>query len=116
MLTEEVEQLRKKIAELATENENLKAVLNKHGSALFDRSSEKSPPPAVREEQGPSVAHPGRRRARSGHKGHGRVIPDLPEVEVVHEVPEEMRYCQFCGKPCRDVNLTEVSHEIVLSL
>ena len=31
---------------------------------------------------------------------------------MVHEVPEEMRCCPICGKPCRDVNLAEVSYEI----
>lgn len=110
-LTEELEQLRKEKDRLATENEALRAVLNKRTSALFGRSSEKSPPPAAREQE-PSVTHPRRRGARPGHKGHGRVIPNLPEVEVVHEVPEELRRCRFCGKPCRDTSLTEVSYEI----
>lgn len=108
-LTEELEQVRKEKDRLAAENEALRAVLNKHASALFGRSSEKSSPPKDRE---PSTAHPRRRGARPGHKGHGRIIPDLPEVEVIHEVPEEMRYCQSCGKPCRDINIAEVSHEI----
>lgn len=110
-LTEELEQLRKEKDRLAAENEALRAVLNKRTSALFGRSSEKSPPPAAREQE-PSVTHPRRRGARPGHKGHGRVIPNLPEVEVVHEVPEELRRCRFCGKPCRDTSLTEVSYEI----
>ena len=110
-LTEELEQLRKEKDRLAAENEALRAVLNKRTSALFGRSSEKSPPPAAREQE-PSVTHPRRRGARPGHKGHGRVIPDLPEVEVVHEVPEELQRCRLCGKPCRDTSLTEVSSEI----
>jgi len=111
-LTEELEQLRKKVTRLTAENEALRAVLNKHASALFGRSSEKLPPSAARKEHEPPVTHSRRRGARPGHKGHGRVIPDLPEVEVVHEVPEELRRCPICGRPCRETNLTEVSYEV----
>lgn len=109
-LTAENEQLRK-------ENAHLQALLNKHNHALFGRSSEKMP--VCTKELQPAekdivqASEPMEKRgARFGHKGHGRQLPDLNEVAVIHEIPEQQQYCPICGKPRRLTNLDEVSYEI----
>jgi transposase len=100
--------------QLAEDNERLRALLNKRNSSLFGRSSEKLPASASDHDSANDRAPtPDKKRgARYGHKGHGRKIPDLPEVEVIHEIPDDQMYCPICGKPRRITNLEEVSYEI----
>ncbi|OPX92170.1 MAG: Transposase IS66 family protein [Pelotomaculum sp. PtaB.Bin013] len=104
-LTEEIEKLR-------LENEALKAFLNKRNRTIFAPSSEKSSQRKKSPKQELSDVYAKQRGARHGHKGHGRNIPDLPEVVRIHEVPEDMRCCPHCGKPADDINLIDVSYEI----
>lgn len=118
-LTTEIEQLQREKNQLAENNDRLKALLNKRNSSLFGRSSEKLPVPASdqqtddHESANDSAPAPDKKRgARFGHKGHGRKIPDLPEVEVIHEIPDNRMYCPICGKPRRITTLDEVSYEI----
>ena len=103
------------IGHLTAENERLKALLNKRNSTIFGRSSEKQTA-AQTDQQADgcdSTDNPAPRRgARFGHKGHGRKIPDLPEVTVIHEIPDEQMYCPNCGKPRELTGIEEVSYEI----
>lgn len=118
-LTAKIEQLQREKNQLAEDYDRLKALLNKRNSSLFGRSSEKLP---VSESEQQTDDHnsanvfapdPDRKRgARLGHKGHGRKIPDLPEVEMVYEIPDDQMYCAICGKPRRVSTLDEVSYEI----
>ncbi|TEB04045.1 Transposase IS66 family protein [Pelotomaculum schinkii] len=118
-LNTEIEQLQREKVQLAEDYDRLKALLNKRNSSLFGRSSEKSPEPTNDQKTNDhdsvnnSVPAPDKKRgARFGHKGHGRKIPDLPEVEVIHEIPDDQMYCPICGKPRRITTLDEVSYEI----
>ena len=97
----------------------MKALLNKRNSSLFGRSSEKLPASAsvqqMDDHENASDSAPTldkKRGARVGHKGHGRKIPDLSEVEVIHEISDVQMYCPICGKPRRITPLAEVSYEI----
>lgn len=103
------------IDHLTAENERLKALLNKRNSTIFGRSSEKQPVPQT-DQQADGCDYTDnrapKRGARFGHKGHGRKIPDLPEVKVIHEIPDEEMYCPNCGKPRNLTGIEEVSYEI----
>jgi hypothetical protein len=89
-MTTEIEQLQKEKNQLAENYERLKALLNKRNSSLFGRSSEKLLASANDQQTddhdsaNDSAPVPKKKRgARFGHKGHGRKIPDLPEVEEI---------------------------------
>lgn len=130
-LNDQIRQLQEEKAKLAEDNERLRAMLNFRNSALFGRSSEKSPasPGKANGEsiknvinqncgQGYSsadnivAAQVRKRGARPGHRGFGRKIPDLFEVEMVHEIPYDQMFCPVCGKALKYTNLTEDSYEI----
>ncbi|KUK64934.1 MAG: Transposase IS66 [Desulfofundulus kuznetsovii] len=107
------------IDRLTAENERLRALLNKRNGAIFGRSSEKQSAPQAQEQAGVYNSDGGhapdqarKRGARFGHQGHGRKIPHLPEVTVVHEIPDEEMYCPLCGKPRRLTGIEEISCEI----
>lgn len=100
------------INNLTAENERLKALLNKRESALFGRSSEKQQAPQAEQPTDDAGVHVIKRGARFGHKGHGRKIPNLPEVVVTHEIPDNEMYCPICGKPRDLTGIEEVSYEV----
>jgi transposase len=111
------------IAEQAAEIERLEAVNRGQRDELFGRSSEKGDVPHPAEDEPLGDPHPvastprvNRRGGRKGHKGHGRKIPDLPEIEIVHEVPADQACCLDCGKSLVDTGLTEDSHEIDMEI
>lgn len=54
-----------------------------------------------------------KRGAQPGHAGRGRKLPDsIPMIEVIHDVPTDHKACPNCGKPYRDLSLSEESVEI----
>jgi len=96
----ENEQLQKRIQELEARNN----LLNK---MVFGRKSEK------KESEEPDVTISKNRGATRGHTGHGRKIPEnLPEREKIIDLPEEKKFCSFCGKPYIEIGLEEVSSEV----
>jgi transposase len=130
----EIERLRAENASLASAYKKLekkyrrtKGAAKTYQHLLYGQSSEKSSPEetAFEKETDPKKPNPeaansedtpkaGRKRgAQTGHKGHGRKIPDdLPVVYRIIEVPEEERFCPICGQEGEEVPLTEESSEI----
>ena len=115
----ELEQAKQEKQQLTEENERLRELINKRNSAVFGRSSEKQPEPQtvqqtdIPEGAGDCAPAQGRKRgARIGHQGHGRKIPDLPEITVIHELPDDETYCPNCGKRRLLTGFAEVSYEI----
>lgn len=130
-----IEHKEKMIEVLTAENEKLRAVNKGQRDALFGRSSEKqskqgidaateaaplyvSPENTLQESQAfeqdkvaeaPMLA--AKRGARKGHQGHGRKIPALPEMEMIHEIPAES-CCSMWNEPYENTGLTEDSYEI----
>ena len=107
---------------LGAEVERLRVVNQGQRDELFGRSSEQNvgseltEEPTEQHEQAttgqtalPPVAK--RRGGQPGHKGHGRKTPDLPETEIIHDVPEKEALCRCCGKPYANTGLTEDSYE-----
>ena len=93
----ENEKLQKRIGELGARNN----LLNK---MVFGKKSEK------KETSETSVVKTKRRGAVRGHTGHGRKIPEnLPEREEIIDLPKEKKFCQYCGKPYKEIGLEEVS-------
>ena len=125
-LTGKIEQLTKSCDILTEENERLTARINKLNHALFGTSSERTDTPTSNKEDSKkttgdcdidcdgktTVITPKKRGAKPGHKGRGRNIPELPEVEIIHEIPEDQLLCPCCGLPLKDTCLTENSYEI----
>jgi hypothetical protein len=104
-----IEHLTAEKQQLAQDNERLKALLNKCNSTIFGRSSEKKPATQSDQQTGgrdsanDRAPDQGKKRgARFGHKGHGRKIPNILEVEVFHKIPDDQLYCPICGKPAED--------------
>lgn len=136
----QAEHHQKIITSQAVEIERLVAVNRGQRDALFGRSSEKFDLPDVVDELPQSeqpnpdpadelsqiaqndpgsvaiAARENRRGAKRGHKGYGRKIPDIPEEEIVHEIPAEQALCLQCGKPHADTGLTEDSYEIDIEI
>jgi transposase len=119
----QAEHHQKIITAQAAEIERLEAVGRGQRDEMFGRSSEKVDVPHPAEDEpldNPSVVastpRVNRRGGRKGHKGHGRKIPDLPEIEVIHEVPADQACCSDCGKSLVDTGLTEDSHEIDMEI
>jgi len=99
-LRQENEKLQKRIEELEARNN----LLNK---MVFGKRSEK------KETSETSVAETKRRGAVRGHTGHGRKIPEnLPEREEIIDLPEDKKFCQYCGKPYVEIELEDVSSEV----
>jgi transposase len=127
--TKEIERLNLKsehqqkiIDALTTEIEHLRAVNQGQREAQFGRSSEQQALSELEEasleqqeqvssDQTIPIPSSRRRGGRPGHKGYGRKIPDLPEIEVIHEVPKDLDHCSCCGKPYTTTGLTEDSNE-----
>jgi len=115
----ELEQANQEKQKLTEENERLRALINKRNSSIFGRSSEKQlEPQAVQQTEVPesagdcAPAQGGKRGARFGHQGYGRKIPDLPEITVIHDIPNDEMYCPNCGKLRSLSGFAEVSYEI----
>ena len=111
-LTAQIEQIQKEKQQLAEDNERLRALLNKRNSTIFGRSSEKKPAAQSdqqtdgRDSANDRAPDQGKKRgARFGHKGHGRKIPNIPEVEVFHKIPDDQLYCPICRKRRKITNL-----------
>jgi transposase len=85
---------------------------------LFGRKSEKArPDPAPDDDSDQEESEKGtdkrKRGQEPGAKGHGRRRrPELPTEQRVHDVPEDKRTCQKCGKPYGLFPRTEDSEEI----
>lgn len=123
-----IEHQQKMIDELTKEKEHLQAVIHGQKQTLFGRSSEKLHDSSAHSEaeeiertedlSGSVVSTPSAkpRGGRPGHKGHGRKIPTLPEMEVTHEIPDEQKSCPHCGQSYTDTGLTEDSYEIDIEI
>lgn len=115
-LSAKLERVESEKQQLTENYERLKALLNKRNSVIFGRSSEKQlvtqPEQQTADNNNNDDLTPKRRGARFGHKGYGRKIPDLPVVEVFHEIPDGERCCPICGKPRDLTGIGEVSYEI----
>jgi transposase len=113
-LTAQLEQVQQEKQQLAESYERLRALLNKRNGVIFGRSSEKQPAIQYQQVDGHDSINDIalKRGARFGHQGHGRKIPDLPVVEVIHEIPNEKMYCPICGKPRDLTGIEEVSYEV----
>ena len=73
----------------------LKVAVGQHARARFGRRSEQQHAGTGVPEQG------GRRGQRHGARGHGRRrdgYAGLPELHVLHDVPEECQACANCGR------------------
>ncbi|MFQ5835942.1 MAG: IS66 family transposase [bacterium] len=113
-LEEELKKRDTTIKEKRYENELLKRRLqqlearnNLLNKMVFGRKSEK------KENEEPDVTISKKRGATRGHTGHGRKIPEnLPEREKIIDLPEEKKFCSFCGKPYIEIGLEEVSSEV----
>lgn len=123
----QAEHHQKIIAAQTVEIERLKAVNRGQRDALFGRSSEKVDIPESTDEllegeqalPDPVSAFTqtqDRRGGKHGHKGYGRKIPDLPEIEIIHQIPAEQACCSCCGKPLADTGLTEDAYEIDMEI
>lgn len=54
-----------------------------------------------------------RRGAQEGHKGHGRKLPkNLPVEEVLIDLPEDKKACEYCGEPFVETELRNISTRI----
>lgn len=93
------EHQQKIIDALTAEIEHLRAVNQGQREAQFGRSSEKQALSEITEEpleqkeqvtsdQTAPSPTPKRRGGKPGHKGYGRKIPALPEIEAIHEIPQ----------------------------
>lgn len=128
-LAEENALLKQQLADRDAHIEDVEAQLRNLRGDLFGASSEKFQPESLRlaAKDGVALEVPGdgadpvcalpkegkKRGAQMGHQGHGRQIPQgLPTVEAIHEIPPEQKVCPHCGKPYRDVKLSEDSMEI----
>lgn len=122
-LTEENAVLKQEIADRDARLEEMGAKLRNLQGDLFSSSSERlclvaKENAAVDEADLDAVTTPvndglRKRGAQPGHTGQGRKIPDsFPVIEVIHEIPKDQKVCSHCGKPFRDLNLTEDSMEI----
>lgn len=116
------EHQQKIIDALTAEIEHLRAVNQGQREAQFGRSSEKQALSEITEEpleqkeqvtsdQTAPSPTPKRRGGKPGHKGYGRKIPALPEIEAIHEIPADQTHCSCCGKPYAITGLTEDSNE-----
>jgi transposase len=110
----------------AAEIERLQGINRGQRDELFGRSSEKATIPDPADErpeseqtspaQVDSAKQVNPRGGKKGHKGYGRKIPDLPEVEVVHEVPADQACCSTCGISLADTGLSEDSYELDMEI
>jgi len=102
------------IKELRYENEllkrglqQLKARNNLLNKMVFGKKSEK------KENEKPDLTISKKRGATRGHTGHGRKIPEnLAEREKIIDLPEDKKFCSFCGKPYVEIGLEDVSSEV----
>lgn len=95
----ENERLQKGIEELMAKNNLLNRM-------VFGKKKEK-------ETTRPCIRIIKKRGGALGHTGHGRKIPkNLPEKEEIVDLPEEEKFCSFCGKPLIQIELEEVSSEV----
>lgn len=120
----QAEHHQKIIAAQASEIERLEAVNRGQRDELFGRSSEKVAIPDSEDElpesepsspESAAVVQVNPRGGKKGHKGHGRKIPDLPEIEIIHEVSAQA-CCQACGKSLADTGLSEDSYELDMEI
>ena len=114
LLTEDLDRANAMIRELRQENEKLQKGIeelevrnNLLNKMVFGKKSEK------KETEKLAVGETKRRGAVRGHTGHGRKIPEnLPEREEIIDLPEDKKFCQYCGKPYVEIGLEEVSSEV----
>jgi transposase len=57
-----------------------------------------------------------RRGGQKGHKGYGRKIPNIPEIEVVHEMLADEACCSTCGASFADTGLSEDAYEVDIQI
>lgn len=105
-LKEELEHLRARLGEreqTAVDNTILRELLEKREHALFGRSSERRPAPALTEKP-----------PRSPQRGHGhREQPELEVVPVEHDVPIDERVCRECGQEMEPMGTVVEETELV---
>jgi len=114
LLEEELKEKDATIKEKRCENELLKRRLqelqarnNLLNKMVFGKKSKK------KESKEPQTTISKKRGATKGHTGHGRKIPEnLPEREEIIDLPEDKKFCQYCGKPHKEIGLEEVSSEV----
>jgi transposase len=122
----QADHFQKIIAAQTAQIERLEGINRGQRDALFGVSSEKvaeteSADQLFESEQTMSIplmasTPTNRLGGRRGHKGYGRKIPDLPEVEIIHPIPADQACCSCCGKPLAETGLTEDSHEIDIEI
>lgn len=78
-------------------------------SELADEPKEQDTP-----EQASSLSK--RRGAKRGYQGHGRKTPNLPEIEVIHDVSAEQGCCVDCGEPFASTRLRRKTSNSSLGL
>jgi transposase len=106
------------------EIERLEGINRGQRDALFGTSTEKMASQVLSVELLEAVAsnsviplsQSNPRGGRLGHKGYGRKIPDLPEIQRIHLIPLDQACCSCCGKPLADTKLTEDSQEIDIEI
>lgn len=102
-----IKELRQENEKLQKRNEELEARNNLLNKMVFGRKSEK------KETSETSVVETKRRGAVKGHTGHGRKIPEnLPEREEIIDLPEDKKFCSYCGKPYVEIGLEDVSCQV----
>lgn len=114
----ELEKAHIRIKELTRKNESLTKRLEKVearsnllAKMVFGAKSEK------KENKEITSAKSKRRGAVKGHAGHGRKIPeDLPEREEIIDIPEDRKFCEYCGKPLKETGMEDVSSEICVEI
>jgi transposase len=113
-----VDHKEKELAAYQREVERLQGIVNGQTEARFGRSTEKRNMPADAEFPGSQATSRKLLRkhlprgAKPGHKGFGRVVPDLPEKVFVHPIPCDQQTCPECGQFLKDTGFTEESHQV----
>lgn len=120
ILKAKIKELESYIEELSLqikEVETLKARIRQLEQQLFGRKSERVVRSEGKEEsidgEDRGVELFGKRGKQRGQPGYGRrQRPELPEEEVLCELPQDQRCCPRCGKPFKSFEGTEDSEQI----
>lgn len=106
-LAQRDDDLRERDEELRKRDHELEQLRRK----LFGRNTEKMPP---KERELAKSDDPAARKARTKTRRDAAAQKkrELPQVEVIHEVPQEQEVCHACVGPFRDLGEGEISSEI----
>lgn len=112
--SERIKELTQKVAELSV----TVSLLQKQ---LFGRKTEKRDKvdnTLSSKQQSLDTSQAKRSRGKQiGTNGYGRKLhPNLPTIEILHDIPEEEKQCRICGRPYRPFPRTEDSEEITIEI